>query len=474
MFLHKHKSIFLLVLLALLLTSFFILFDQGIFCQAVSSDLEEVCQLDNIEEKEKELSKENYEALLRECEAYFVEKSKEIEADIDKTEAEKKTLQNKIYSLKKKINNLDYQINQSNLIIKDLDLQIDDTQSSIDDSNMQIGDLKERLADLLRIIYEEDQKSLIEILISEDKISDFFYNLAALETLNSQNQKILSDIRILKAYLENQKISLDEEKEDKKNMVAVYSLQKQENADTKKEQEYFLKLNETEYQKYLKEKEETEKTAAEIRSRIFELIGVTEAPTFGEAYELAKYAQGVTGIRPAFLLAVLTQESNIGKNVGQCYLKDTETGQGVYIKTGNTAPKTMSPKSIAIFLDLTKELGRDPFQTPVSCCMFYKGKPYGWGGAMGPAQFIPSTWILYKDKIEAITGRVADPWNIKDAFLASAIYLTELGAANNEFKAAMHYFSGSSWTKYEEFYGRSVIALANQYEEDIKKLEAGN
>ncbi|MCK4520585.1 lytic murein transglycosylase [Candidatus Parcubacteria bacterium] len=464
MFFRFYKLILLILLiLALALPNFFLLAEEN---------LEKECQIENIEKRESELSKNDYESFLRKCEAYFVEKSEEIEKDINKTETEKKSLENKIYSLRKKIQNLNYKINQSSLIIKDLGLQITDTESSIDETTLGIEDLKENMAELLRLIYEEDQKSLIEIFLSEKELSDFFDNLVALEILNSENQEILKNIKSLKTYLENQKQSLDGEKEDREKTLAVYNLQKQENAEIKTEKEYFLKLTEKEYQKYIKDKEATDKTASEIRARIFELVGVAKAPTFGEAYELAKYVEGVTGIRPAFLLAILTQESNIGKNVGQCYLKNTKTGDGIYIKTGRTAPKTMGPKSIPKFLEITKSLGRDPYSTPVSCCMYYKGKPYGWGGAMGPAQFIPSTWVLYKDKIKAVTGKTADPWNIKDAFLASGIYLTELGCTKNEFKAAMHYFSGSAWTKYEEFYGRSVVSLADRYEKDIAKLES--
>ena len=91
---------------------------------------------------------------------------------------------------------------------------------------------------------------------------------------------------------------------------------------------------------------------------------------------------------------------------------------------------------------------------------------------MGPAQFIPSTWSLYKEKIRAITGQIADPWEIKDSFLAAGIYLKDLGAVTNEFKAAMKYFSGSSWTWWEEQnYGRPVMDRAEQYQEEIDLLE---
>ena len=232
----------------------------------------------------------------------------------------------------------------------------------------------------------------------------------------------------------------------------VQSLQKQENEQNKKQQESYLKLTETQYQQQLKEKEDVEKKATTIKSRIFDLIGVSKAPTFGEAYEIAKYVSSITGVRAAFIMAVLTQESNLGKNVGQCYLQDTKTGDGIRIKTGAYSPKTMNPsRDIPIYLKLIEDINqgrnliRDPFSTPVSCVIYYNGRPYGWGGAMGPAQFIPSTWNLgYGEKVSDITGKVADPWDIKDAFLASGLLLRDDGARTNEFNAALRYYCGGS------------------------------
>ena len=394
------------------------------------------------------------------------------EADVTKTQEEKKTLQNQIYLLKQKIKKLDLQIYQSNVMIEDLGLQIIDTEASITKTAAKIEDSKGKLANILRLIYEEDQKSLLEILLSEDTLSDFFDNLVRLEALNLKNQELLTNIKNLKSYLEKEKQSLDEEKQDLERIVKIQMLQKQESEKIKKDQEYFLKLTEAQYQKYLKEKEAIEKRAAEIRARIFELIGIPEAPTFGEAYELAKEVEKITGIRPAFLLAVLTQESNIGKNVGQCYLKDPKTGDGVKAYNGQKVSKVMKPsRDVEPFLEITKALGKDPYNTPVSCPIPRVG---GYGGAMGPAQFIPSTWMRYKNRVEEIAGKLADPWNIKDAFLAAALYLADYGAAsqtyNAEWKAAMIYFSGTTNTRYS-FYGNSVMSIAKQYTEDIQALE---
>lgn len=390
------------------------------------------------------------------------------EADLTKTQKEKNTLQNQVSILKKKIGQLDLQIKQSNLMIKDVGFQIKDTEGSIEKTSLKIGDSKQKLANILRTMYEEDQKSLLEILVSEPKLSDFFDNLMALEVLNQKNQELLKNIKGLKSNLETQKQTLDEDKEDLERIAKIQMLQQQESLQTKKAQEKLLeqtKGKESEYQKTL---QASKKRAADIRARIFQLIGVVEAPTFGQALEIARYVESIIGVRPAFLLAVLTQESNIGKNVGQCYLKNPADGSGEVIKTGRQTSRVMSPiRDAPNFLKITAELGRDPYKTPVSCPM-----SYGWGGAMGPAQFIPSTWMIYRDRARAITGS-ADPWNIRDSFVAAGLYLADYGAAKKtpegEWRAAMIYFSGSTNSKYS-FYGDSVLRIAKGYEEDIKTI----
>ena len=369
-------------------------------------------------------------------------------------------------------------------MIGDLNIQIKDTEVSIDKTSLQIEGIKDRLAAVLRKINEDDYRSLVEIMLAEG-LSEFFDNLASYESLSSATQTLLGDIKSLKNTLENQKQSLGGDKDDLEDQVYLQTLQKQQNSELKNQQEYYLKITEEEYQKQLKEKQEIEKVSAKIRSRLFELIGVPEGGIeFGKAVEIAQYVERTTGVRAAFLLSILAQESmrygKIGGNVGQCYLQNTGTGEGIRIQSGEKAIRTMNPtRDVPPFLEIIKNLNqarglvRDPLKTPVSCWLpaYSGGKPYGWGGAMGPAQFIPSTWVKYDDRISGIIGIPADPWNIKDSFLAAGLYLKDLGAENNEFKAAMKYFSGSSWTWWEEqTYGRPVIDRAKQYQEEINLL----
>ena len=223
------------------------------------------------------------------------------------------------------------------------------------------------------------------------------------------------------------------------------------------------KGKESEYQKILSD---TQKRAGEIRGRLYPTLGGGKQVTFGEAVEIAQWASGITGVRAAFLLSVLTQESNLGKNVGTCNRAGDPPSKSWKVVMKPT--RDQEPFKI-----ITTELGVDIDTTPVSCPMRdSRGNQVGWGGAMGPAQFIPSTWMGYKDKVAAITGKPANPWDIRDAFLASAIKLKAGGAGTvaGEWKAAMLYFSGSTNVRFR-FYGDAVVARANKYQAEIDGLK---
>ncbi|MBI4122890.1 MAG: lytic murein transglycosylase [Parcubacteria group bacterium] len=396
------------------------------------------------------------------------------EQDITKTQQEKKTLQNQITIVKNQIAKLNLQITQSNRLISDLKVQIADTSSSIDKTGRDIEDKKAQLGDILQRIYEEDQKTALEILLTGSDLSEFFENLVALDSLNARNRALLLDIQDLNVYLQDQKVSLETDKQEEENFVKIQILQRQQTQAAKAEQERLLQQTQGKEAEYQKQLANTRLRAQEIRNRIFDIVGVPDAPTFGEALAIAQEVSARTGIRAALLLAVLTQESNLGKNVGQCYMTDAATGGGISIRTGAAIRNVMKPsRDVQPFLRITGELGRDASKTPVSCPIPSVG---GYGGAMGPAQFIPSTWALYEKKLKDILGRPGDPWNIKDAFMAAAVLLVDSGAAKQtytaEWRAAMIYFSGSTNTRYR-FYGDSVMAIAKGYEDDIKALAAG-
>ena len=90
---------------------------------------------------------------------------------------------------------------------------------------------------------------------------------------------------------------------------------------------------------------------------------------------------------------------------------------------------------------------------------------------MGPAQFIPSTWKLFEARLQAALGYYANPWTPKDAFLASAMYLGDLGGVGAsvaaQLRAACKYYGAGGATC---AYGRSVQGLKATIQANIDLL----
>ena len=95
---------------------------------------------------------------------------------------------------------------------------------------------------------------------------------------------------------------------------------------------------------------------------------------------------------------------------------------------------------------------------------------------MGPAQFIASTWQLFDARIKSALGvQNSDPWNPEHAFMASAMYLTDLGAVGDSYtgqmKAACSYYGTKVKTGQTCTYGRSVQKLKASIQSDIDYLK---
>jgi hypothetical protein len=146
------------------------------------------------------------------------------------------------------------------------------------------------------------------------------------------------------------------------------------------------------------------------------------------------------------------------------------------------------------FLVIAAELGFDPATQQVSCPLRRSdGTRIGWGGAMGPSQFIPSTWATYggfrkdaagiysysksNDAIRALLGKSSpgNPFSNQDAFLATGLLLRDNGATGNytaDRTAALRYYAGWGGASRPEnaFYGDGVMKRKQRLDGDIKVL----
>ncbi len=404
--------------------------------------------------------------------------SLELEKTITEYRKQGNTLKSEIQRLEAEINKLNLRIKAVNLNIQQLDREIKITQGKIDDTENKIENHKKSLTEAIRTLYEADRQSLIEIIIANNRLSDFFGNINDLLLVQENLRVALNEVVNLRNRLLEQKQELSLQHEDAENLKNYQQVQKQKVQGVQGEKSNILKVTqgkESEYQKLL---QKTRETAAEIRKRIFRLLGGGEL-SFEQAYEYARHAERATGVRATLILAVLDRESLFGQNVGRCVYNQIMRG-------GTTA---MNPREIPVFLEILDNLKKNDSQPPEPIVVSCPNQDGTYGGAMGPAQFIPSTWKIYEKKIAGVTGNnTPSPWNNADAFVGTALYLKdamESSACKNyseqipsqrqtllERCAAARYYAGGRWYTYRFVYGEPVVSKANKFEKDIEILNS--
>jgi peptidoglycan hydrolase CwlO-like protein len=393
-----------------------------------------------------------------------------VEQQIVENEKILKSTQNQSASLKRDILILDTKIKTAQLNIKAKNLTIESLGKDINQKQEKIESLEDRidrgretLAQIMRKTNEVDSVSMPEFILKRDNLSSVFSDLDTFESVQQSLKVTFEQVRGDKSQTEAEKDVLAKRKNKELDARAAIETEKKNIENDEKEKQRLLTLSKGSEKTYTQLLADRRSKAAEIRAALFSLRD-SDAIPFELALKYATEAQKSTGVRPAFLLAILTQESSLGKNVGTCYLTNPTTGAGVSVKSGKTFPNVMKPgRDVEPFIKITESLGLEYSKTLISC-----PQSVGWGGAMGPAQFIASTWMLFKDKIaKAANVTNPNPWNPEHAFIASAIYLSELGARSGSYtaerNAACRYYSGRacSTTNINSTYGTQVMVKAD-------------
>ncbi len=376
-------------------------------------------------------------------------------------------------SLSRDINVLDTKIKKSALEIKLKDTAIKKLAYSIDDKNKKIGELKTKISvqtssikDTFAELYAHNDANLLTIVLNSNSVADYFDQAENYHKLENSLNESIKIIKEAKGETEKVKEELEGDKDEVESAKAIKLSEKKNTEVLQKEKDQALKITkgqEKEYSKLLKEKE---LAASKIRAALFSFADGTKV-NFGNLYEYAKSASAATGVRTEFILAILEQESSFGTNVGQCFISD-KIGNLVTISSG-ASKGAMKPDSITPFFGITDSLGRDPMKTRVSCAL-----SYGYGGAMGMAQFMPATWIGYKGSVQSATGAsVADPWNPAHAIAATAFLLRDNKAATDERNAACKYYSGGSCSRSSNAanYGNRVMSRIVGIQAKIETLQ---
>lgn len=386
----------------------------------------------------------------------------ELAVQAEQKRKEARTLENEVGGLDSQIRIIELEVKKTQITISQTSEEITETSKKIQEAEETIGKHKSALAQAIRILNRNDNESLTEIIFKYDSLSDFFSNLYNIQTTQDSLKVSIQNIKVLKTDLEETKEELRSKKLELERYKLIQEIDKRSVNNAKKEKNNLLKETKGKESQFQKLIQQSKFDIERIKEQVFFLqqngISVEDAVKFAQLSALR------VGIRPAFLLAILEIESGLGKNVGkgnwlddmyECYLRLRK-------------PERAETEKAAFFAIISK-LGLDPNSVKVS-----REPNYGCGGAIGPAQFIPSTWLAYEEEVARLTGHnPPNPWSIEDSFIASAIKLARGGASgkttNDEDKAARIYISGkgSCRSRICNYYANAVKRKAEQIEKNL-------
>lgn len=379
---------------------------------------------------------------------------------LDQKKGETASIQRDISILDAKIAEAKLEIKKANVLIEQLGSDINVKSKTINVLSGQIDENQQSLAQLIKKTNEIDTTSLAEIMLGNQGISEFFSDADSIEVIKSSLFDVYEATKSNRQLTQAQKDDLDKRKsaaEDARQLIVT----EQNNIQSDEAQKQkLLNLSKTQQNQYQTVLDSQKKLADSIRSALFALRDSASIP-FGTALDYANFAYKQTGVLPAFILAILTQESNLGANIGTCNRASDppeKHWQAIMPGPADIAAGTSKRNDEAAYLRITSALGLNPDTMPLSC-------PWnnGWGGAMGPSQFIPTTWESYGAALANLLGKTtANPWEPKDAIMATAYYMKQLGADAQTFTAqrtaALKYYAGSNWSKpANAFYGDQVM-----------------
>ena len=430
------------------------------------------------------LTQKEYDAVIEVC-----------DREIEKDEQKIKEIRGEAYGIQDTIVKLDNEIKisqsyinkkiaKANRLKKDTTL----TEKDIVFLNTEQAKVNQSLKTLIFQRNQIEGNTIVEALLSKKTLSEFFEDI---DTASFVEKRISTQIKKIKEEKEDlQRLGLElEERELLERELAEEK--KIENNKIKKNKSYknellgILKKEEKGFVVSLESREEAKRA---ILARKFSVASGAKV-SFGEAYEVIKTYQKELGMDPAFVLAILFQESGwkgkIGGNIGQCtYNQKNSHGNSVH------GYEVMKKGWQADYLEIMNDLKINPEKQKISCPIPSDGS---YGGAMGPAQFIPPTWKGVRKTAANIIGkdyRAMSPFINRDAFVSSGVLLkwNYYSQACSDYSkkyrhissdrtlrercAAAKYYAGGNWFKFRMTYGESVLQRANRFREDIRTLNS--
>ena len=191
--------------------------------------------------------------------------------ELETAQGQKNTLKNQISLIESRISKLKNDIYITSAKIDSASYKIEELSLDIDEKQNEIDKRKEGLANMLQVLYEYDQESLIELVLTKENFSEFLNQVRYLESVQESVQKDLTAFLELKKQLEEQRTAAEKQRNELYNLNNQLRSQKQIVDQEKQDKNYLLvktKGQEKQYQSLL---DDTLRKQAEIQQQIYEL-----------------------------------------------------------------------------------------------------------------------------------------------------------------------------------------------------------
>lgn len=225
---------------------------------------------------------------------------------LSETSQHSKTLQGEIQRLNTQIKKLTADIRLTEKRISATQLEISELKAEIATKEEKIDLERSAIAEILHELYIYGNASSVELLLGHASLSDFFGDISYSESLTDSIRAHISELREIKAGLEEEKRSQEEKEKGLLTLQDDLSDRKRLQENGKRDQEQLLtvtKSKETAYQTLLKDREEKRLAALDeiqrIEDELRKLIDPTSLP-IPRAGVLAWPIKGTTLLTQSF------------------------------------------------------------------------------------------------------------------------------------------------------------------------------
>lgn len=199
------------------------------------------------------------------------EQQGEYKSEISKHQHEAASLQEQVSEFNHQIQDLELRIAITEQEVSTVRLYIEKTTLEINSNELLIEQKRTQITSLFRTIHRQSNKTVIELVLENDSLSDFFDEIQAQESIQQSIHESVKSLKILQERLENQRVKLLLDQERLVKLEEELDAQNQVLAQQREVQQDLLtqtKNSQRSYERLLQEAESQEKA---LNEEIFNL-----------------------------------------------------------------------------------------------------------------------------------------------------------------------------------------------------------